>query len=137
MTLIRREIKAARAKQLTDLERSLTLAATRLGDEDSRKALILRLVTPGAPSRFQALQDCVYVGDRSLAAHFGPALADHTDVFSLNIPEEPPEHARVLDVAIHVMGQLGLVLTFQVEALARFSRENVEESQRIVAAMTR
>jgi hypothetical protein len=114
----------------------LNLALARLGDAEARSALIARLQSLDVMVRYHALQDCLYVQDRTLAAHFGPALNDFRDVVQLTIPEESPTvYARVCDVAVMVLANLGFTLTYPAEDLVRHSNAELDEARRIVMAL--
>ena len=111
-------------------------ALARLRDRDARQALVDRLLDDQLGVRFNALQDCVYVQDPTIAAHFGPALADLRDVVTLTIPEEQPTVvARIADVAAMVMANLGHQLSYPAEVLTRFSNAQLEEARKVVAGL--
>lgn len=117
-----------------ELIRDIDAALARLGDEKALAALVERLTRGGASTRMEALQDCVYVGRTDLVRHFGPALQDHTDMTALSIPEDPPmKYARVADIAVFAMVQLGIRLSFSMELLERLEDAQLAEASRYVA----
>ncbi len=118
------------------LRHSIELALARLGHPNARDAVVKRLQNQDAGTRYGALQDCVYIQDKSLVAHFGPALADSREVVQLTIPEEGPAvHARMCDAAVMVMANLGYKLSFPAEMLERRSQRELEEARKIVFAL--
>jgi HEAT repeat protein len=118
------------------LRRKLQLALARLGDEAARQDLIRRLENGDAGVRFDALQDCLYVQDRSLAEHFGPALQDYREIIELTVPEDPVDAtARICDSAVTVMQNLGYAFTFSAEDLWVRSEAELEEARAIVSGL--
>jgi HEAT repeat protein len=118
------------------LHRDLDLALARLGEAGARNRLIARIEDPDQATRYQALQDCIYVRDKSLAKHFGPALKDYRVVVRLTIPENAVQKdARVCDLAVMVMANLGHVLSYPGEPLQSLTEIQLEEARKVVEAM--
>lgn len=118
------------------LAHDVGLAMARLGDAGERDALLGRLVQDDPHVRTQALRDCQYVQDRDLARQFGPALSDDRDVVNIADPHEPPEFARVCDVAVQVLASLGYELSFDARFLERRPDEQVAEARALVEALS-
>jgi hypothetical protein len=117
-----------------ELIRNLRLALARLGDDDARTELAARLANDDLQTRYQALQDCIYVSDRKLIAQFGRALNDLRDVVVVTIPEEQPQIvARVADVAVMVMATLGVKFPVPAELLTRHSDSTLAEARAVVS----
>ena len=120
------------------LHRDLDLALARLGEEGACNRLIGRIEDPDAGTRYQALQDCIYVRDKSLVKHFGPALKDYRVVVRVSIPENPvPKDARMCDLAVMVMANLGHPLSYPGEPLQPRLELQLEEARKAVEAMNR
>ncbi len=124
-------------KNEPDLDHDISIALARLGNTGALGELHQRLssdVDPG--DRVSALNDCLYVGDRSLVAYFGPALNDYRDMVALSIPENPPmEYARVADIAVFVMVQLGVKLSYPLDELKRLPHDKLEEASRLAQSL--
>jgi hypothetical protein len=115
-----------------DLDRKLELALARLGDGPSREKLIARIHAADLRTRYQALQDCVYVQYKQIAVHFDGPLADLRNVLSLSMPGDPPETARICDVAALVLAKLGYKLSFGGEELHRRTDAEMKEAWDLV-----
>ena len=125
-------------KKVSDPEQSryFSLAKAKLGDGEARDELVRRFTHPDAPVRFQALRDCLYVLDKTLAAEFGPALEDYRDVIKLTLPESREQvSARVCDAAVYVMKNLGYAFSFRVDSLWVRKESELKEARGVVAAM--
>lgn len=116
------------------LEHDISLALAKLGNANAIEQLRQRLESNiDQTDRVSALNDCLYVGDPSLVAYFGPALRDHRDTVALSIPENPPmEYARVVDIAVFTMAQLGVRLPYRLDELTRLSEEQIQQASLIV-----
>jgi hypothetical protein len=135
MPILRKWRDDGKSAQLTH---DVGLALAKLGDPDARGELVKRLNLGAADTRAEALRDCVYVGDRSLVAAFGPALLDHTDVTALSIPEHRPMlFARVADIAVLTMIQLGATLSFPLDRLRRLTDAQLAEAEKYVAQLAK
>lgn len=129
--LLRRARKDA---DTAELVRDIDAALARLGDEEALDRLVAKLQEGDSNTHVEALADCVYIGRAELARNFGPALKDRTDVTVLSIPKDPPmKYARVADIAVFTMHQLGIVMPFPVELLDRLSDSQLDEAYRLVA----
>lgn len=127
-------------KKVTDPEhhRQFMLARARLGDSEARADLIRRLEHPIASERFQALRDCIYVQDKTLAANFWLALHDYREVIMLTLPGSPQQvGARICDVAVYVMKNLGYTFTFPVDSLWTRKDVEIEEARKVVAEIVK
>jgi HEAT repeat protein len=121
-----------------ELRHQIGLALTRLEDSDARHELVQRLLRRDQSARYGALQDCVYIQDKSLAAYFGPALEDLRNAIQVTLPEEKPTvYARICDVAVSVMAALGYKFSFSAESLGIRSPEELEEAKKIVLTLPR
>ncbi len=127
-----------RLKEDPQLANSAALALVQLGDANEREQLINRLSANDLQIRTGALRDVSTVGDRKLAAWFGPALADERDAVPISMPHASPAvYARVCDFAVLVMTQLGYRFSFPVNFLERRPAEQIQEAARMVEAMPR
>lgn len=125
--------QARRDADVAELVRDLDAALARLGDEEALGRIVVKLRKGDPNTRIEALADCVYIGRGDLTRHFGPALKDRTDVTALSIPEDPPmKYARVADMAVFAMRQLGIPLSFSMELLDRLPDSQLEEAFRLV-----
>jgi HEAT repeat protein len=135
MPILKKWRDEGKSAQLTH---NIGLALAKLGDPDARGELVKRLSLGAADDRAQALRDCVYLGDRSLIAAFGPALLDRTDVTALSIPEHRPMlFARVADIAVLTMTQLGTQLSFPLDRLRRLTDAQLAEAVQYVAQLAK
>ncbi len=96
------------------LRTDLALAMARLGDENSRKALIQQLAALDATGRVNALRDIPYVGDSRLARYFA---------------------GRICDLAIQALAALGLKFSFDTLPMRRFTDPEIEEATQIVTSL--
>ena len=121
-----------------ELRHQIGLALTRLGDLEARAALIQRLSDGDSSVRYRALQDCLYIQDKSLAAYFTLALEDFRNVVQLTIPgEKPAVYARICDIAVTVMEGLGYKFSFTAETVQIRSGKELEEAKKIVSSIPR
>jgi len=117
------------------LRTDLALAMARLGDENSRKALIQQLAALDATGRVNALRDIPYVGDSRLARYFRPVLEDRRDVIAISLPHNPVVAGRICDLAIQALAALGLKFSFDTLPMRRFTDPEIEEATQIVTSL--
>jgi HEAT repeat protein len=119
-----------------ELNHKLSLALARLGDTDAKGQVVAGLHSSDTSVRFSALQDCLYIQDKDLVRHFGPALEDYQEVVVLTIPEETPTvTARICDVAVSTMANLGYPLSYSAEDLWVRTLAELEEARKIVQGL--
>jgi HEAT repeat protein len=102
-----RAILAQRDRESDELARhDMTLAAARLGDENSRRGVFDRLADADARNRYDAIGDFEYLGDRSQLARLVPLLNDRARVANVGVEQFPVWH-RVCDRAVEAVVAIG------------------------------
>ena len=123
-------------RYLRDPDKQVSHAASnamaRLGDAAQRGRIIADLKNPDPPVRVQALRDCQYVSDKSLAREFGLALDDTRDFMMSTPPHiEPVVWVRVCDIAVQTMAYMGFQFSFQAQFLERRSWPELLEAKKL------
>jgi HEAT repeat protein len=110
------------------------IAMARLGDSAQRARIIADLTSMDMQVRVQALRDCQYVGDKSLAKHFVPILDDSRDFMVTTPPHiEPMVVVRVCDIAVQTMAYMGFQFSFPAQFLARRTAAELAEAKKLAA----
>ena len=113
-------------------KQAMTLALTRLGDPDHRKAYIVRLNQQDPKARVAAVEDLLYIQDKTFAKEVKPLLDDEREGKNVG-PSHGPYWIRVCDVAINVLDQvLGHPFPFEVKRVKRYSAQELSQAKRII-----
>ncbi len=113
-------------------KQAISLALVRLGDPNHRQAYIARLAQPDPKERVAALQDLLYIQDKTLAKQVKPLLDDERDGKNVG-PSHGPYWIRVCDVAINVLDTvLGHPFRFQVRGVKRYSEQELSDAKRTI-----
>lgn len=111
---------------------ALSLALTRLGDPDHRQAYIGRLGQPDPKDRVAALEDLLYLEDKTLAKNVKPLLGDEREGKNVG-PSHGPYWIRVCDVAVNVLDVvLGHPFKFEVRGNKRYSPQELNEAKSVI-----
>ena len=120
------------AEEWPHTQRAISLALLRLGDPNQRQAYIARLGQPDPKERVAALDDLLYVEDKTLAKDVKPLLDDGRDGKNVG-PSHGPYWIRVCDVAVNVLDAvLGHPFKFQVRGNKRYTTQEIDEAKRVI-----
>jgi len=112
---------------------AMTLALARLGAPQSRTAVLARLRVQDPKERVAALQDVLYLDDRTLAAEVLPLLDDLRDAKNV-APSHGRLMIRVCDAAVNTLDVLlGHPFPFPVSGVQRYTPEQLAQAKSIVA----
>jgi hypothetical protein len=110
----------------------MAIALARMKDEQGTKDFEGRLQANDPAERVKALEDYLYIRDRSLLPEVAKLLSDTRDAKNM-APAGHNDFIRVCDVAVNT---LDLVLAhpfpFPIDALKRYSAEELYQAEKIV-----
>jgi HEAT repeat protein len=120
------------AEQWPHTQRAISLALVRLGDPSHRQAYIARLGQPDPKERVAALDDLLYLEDKTLLKDVKPLLDDGRDGKNVG-PSHGAYWIRVCDVAVNVVDALlGHPFKFQVRGNKRYSTQEIDDAKRVI-----
>jgi hypothetical protein len=115
-----------------DAKHAMAIALARMKDEQGTKDFEGRLQANDPAERVKALEDYLYIRDRSLLPEVAKLLSDTRDAKNM-APAGHNYFIRVCDVAVNT---LDLVLAhpfpFPIDALKRYSAEELYQAEKIV-----
>jgi len=119
-------------EQWPHAKHAMSLALTRLGDPDHRKAYVLRLNQPDPKGRVAALEDLLYIQDKTLAKEVKPLLDDERDGKNVG-PSHGAYWIRVCDVAVNVLDSLlEHPFKFEVSRIKRYSGQEIAQAKQLI-----
>jgi len=111
---------------------ALTLALARLGDPDHRRAQVGRLNQPDPKGRVAALEDLLYIQDKTLAKEVKPLFDDVREGKNVG-PSHGPYWIRVCDVAVNVLDRLlEHPFPFEIRGVKRYSGDELAQAKQVI-----
>jgi HEAT repeat protein len=115
-----------------DAKHAMSIALARMKDEQGTKDYVSRLTANDPGERVKALEDYLYIRDRSLLPDVAKLLSDTRDAKNM-APAGHEYFIRVCDVAVNTLDLvLGHPFPFQVDSIKRYSAEELYQAQQIV-----
>lgn len=119
----------------TDAKHAMAIALARMKDSTGTKEFLGRLSSNEPMTRVTALEDYLYIRDRSLLPEIAKLLSDTRDAKNM----APGGHAyfiRVCDVAVNTLDLvLGHPFPFAIDSLRRYTDNELYEAQRVLAGI--
>lgn len=121
--------------QAKEVAEAIRLAMARLGDADSKAAVVARLGAPDVETRLKAIEDFVYVRDPASATLLLPLLDDRRDALKAG-PTPSRFYLRTCDLALDALAKVlgSATFPFSTGEYRRYSDEELATAKRLVAA---
>lgn len=108
---------------------AMSLALARLGDPVHRQAYVARIEQNDPKGRAEALEDLVYLDDKTLVQYVRPLLDDQRDAKNVG-PSHGPYWIRVCDVAINVIDRvLDHPFPFDISGAKQYSAQEIAQAK--------
>jgi hypothetical protein len=131
-----KDLQPFRSAKSSDVAHQAAAAMAKLGDANELKGILKKLESSDANERVEGLRDCQYIGDQKLVKYFAGALDDGRDFMLITPPHMTPAvMGRICDITVQTMAYMGIRFSFNAEFLARYTREQLDEARKMVAAM--
>jgi hypothetical protein len=115
-----------------DAKHAMSIALARMKDEQGTKAFVNRLQSEEPIERVKALEDYLYIRDRTLLPEIAKLISDVRDAKN-KAPGGYAYFIRVCDVAVNTLDLvMGHPFPFEIDALKRYSAEELYQAEKIV-----
>jgi len=119
----------------TDAKHAMAIALARMKDPAGTREFLERLQAGDPMTRVTALEDYLYIRDRSLLPEIAKLLSDTRDAKNM-APAGHTYFIRVCDVAINTLDLvLGHPFPFAIDPLRRYTDNELYEAQRVMAGI--
>jgi hypothetical protein len=113
----------------------IKLAAAKLGDEKYKDEFGRKMSVPDSETRFQALIDLEYIGDKKMAVYLGSALDDFGPAYGIGHPEDP-QFARVCDAAVNLLSfWFDQPFSYETDESKIYTAEEIDEAKDYVKSL--